>query len=1797
MKKIILFIFLVFNAVSAYSATEDVYLLAQTNNISELQNIKDIDVTDKNGDTALCSAIKFNDVDAYNILKKAGANTEHKCVKKIPSEQYKTFLQKVGAANKSWSFLGMGKWAWAAIGAGVAGGAVAAGMGGGSSNGGNGNNICQNQGFTSHELCVEENGWTQDRSCEDSSGQWYTCKPANCFGYQHSCNDGYEEVPGDTCKSGGETKVKCQLRTCPYQTTYCETGYHETGNTCLSGILTYVECEPDTCEGYNIDSPSNCPSGYVVSDTCLSGNVTKYKCDTPTTCPYNTTECTGGWDETGNTCQSGTTLYKECSPKMCPYTTTTCSIGFYPTGNTCLSGDETYVECAFDSENYIEQGGNIYPKLNCVHGNQVGNTCSCENGYYGTLCDILVECPYIHQTCAYGYIETGNSCQSGENIYVECVFDYEHYIMQGGNVYPKIDCVHGNQVGNTCSCGNGWTGTLCDTPVECSYTTTMCANGYHETGNTCQSGNNTYVECEINACEGYNYTTGDTCPNGWTMYSSCLSGTTMKYMCDAPAMCPYDTTVCTTGFHETGNTCKSGYETYVECEPDTCEGYNIDSPSNCPSGYVVSDTCLSGNTTKYKCDTPATCPYTTTECTGGYTFSGETCQSGETTYVECEPIQCGVHSGWSESGCTCENGYQNWTSGVGCYPVSCGMNATQVGAECYCNPGYTEWTLGYGCYQIQDCGINATQSGNTCVCNTGYQDWTEGYGCYETRECGLNATQSGGNCVCNPGYQEWTEGYGCYQILNCGANATQHGDSCQCNEGYENWSYGTGCTLIELECGINAVQNGPHCECLDGFANWQEGVGCALYGMYSTTYVHGGHNTNIENNSGDLIYDIYGIKSPSSYNIYASATSYSYNNITHPYSDTYIVKNVQAFTVTMDINNEGDNDIYGVFGNKKVANVHTYASYDGPTSVPTLPADDSYHHYWFGGVEVEATGNILIENVGDGNIYGIYGNGENNGQWNSDSINAYSYASAIPKYTATAVARSTGRINITNTGEGDVYGMYGKSNVTTNAQSTMIGANSTQTYSVATGQISIQNTGDGDVYGIKGNGTVNNAYTTYSNGSSNNNINNIANGTIEITNTGNGDVYGINAYTDVNNAYATGRNASGLIEITNTGNGNVYGIKANGFVNNADSNNTTGQINILNDGIGNTYGIYTAGNITSNGDENTYVRIVNKNDGGTYGLYSTSATGTNVNGSEITIQNLADGDAIGMYTNGGTLTNSGTININNIGTGTVMGIFGNNNSTINNSGTINITRDAYTLSGTTYTPTTNPGSTVFGIYAKSGSTVNNSGTINITSNGSMYGIYTESGATITNTGTISLNGVSCDGATCSGASNYIPYIVLNGGTLYNSGLMMAPQMNLNSMGGNVVAGLGSQFVVDNELSGDLNISSELVQNGNQTTYIAENMIDAGDVSGLNVRSASAMFDASLADNGHDVVMQMKDFDTLTDNKSLAAFLKNNYDKGNGSELFSALKSMDNMSAFNGALSGFTGLNTFTQFAHEDLSAMREISFSMNNKLFENSDRDSFDISDSTGYFSFSNSHNSGSGQYGISSEKIAENWKLGYGMAMANINTGDGDNMHRQNKLWLFYMPATYTNDGYELVIAPKAGFANSEYSRRGYNNVNYEGYIEKRIFGLMNDLRYPLSFGNWTFAPDMAFNAIVYTQSGHEEEREFGLIIPDDRTISIETGLGLYTKYEKTFESGSRLKLNTGLMAYREFGDSYNLKLGIQGMDGTFNLYNNDYKYRGAASMGVDYLMGRFHLYGNAQYFMDNDNYMNFKGGVSYRF
>ena len=171
-------------------------------------------------------------------------------------------------------------------------------------------------------------------------------------------------------------------------------------------------------------------------------------------------------------------------------------------------------------------------------------------------------------------------------------------------------------------------------------------------------------------------------------------------------------------------------------------------------------------------------------------------------------------------------------------------------------------------------------------------------------------------------------------------------------------------------------------------------------------------------------------------------------------------------------------------------------------------------------------------------------------------------------------------------------------------------------------------------------------------------------------------------------------------------------------------------------------------------------------------------------------------------------------------------------------------------------------------------------------------------------------------------------------------------------------------------------------------------------------------------------------------------------------------------------------------------------------------------------------------------------------------------------------------------------GYARGHYNRKGFNDTTYEGYIEKRIIALTNEARYPMQFGNVELAPTVELNAIAYNQKGKEDDKAYALTIPSENNLSVEAGLGLHAKSQI-----GNLKLNGGLMVYQEFADPYNIKMGMQGMEGTFDLYDNRSKYRGVGTFGFDYSVGDLNMYGNLQHFIEDDNHTKFKTGLKFKF
>ena len=814
--------------------------------------------------------------------------------------------------------------------------------------------------------------------------------------------------------------------------------------------------------------------------------------------------------------------------------------------------------------------------------------------------------------------------------------------------------------------------------------------------------------------------------------------------------------------------------------------------------------------------------------------------------------------------------------------------------------------------------------------------------------------------------------------------------------------------------------------------------------------------------------------------------------------------------------------------------------------------------------------NIINENGKD--TYGMYG---------------ISFVYNVDSGTA-GYGSSEGTIDITATNSGFVYGLFSQDGT----------AKNTNGYSK--GNVFIKSTNTGDVYGIKartavntdgGIGTIsitnigdNDVYGLYSSASDAVNADGGI-GTISITNIGDNDVYGL--YSDTSSVYNLRgtkgyESANAIIRISNQGKGQAYGVYTKNYGYNADIAGT-GLIEIINLDNGNTYGMYGSNlhnsSYTRNGDdyfeEDRYIS------------------------SKITVANLNSGIAIGLYScsssdgcssSNNAVYNSGNITIHNLGNGTAIGIYANG-AKVQNSGVINITRSDYvdnnlttddTSDDITYTTSETVGGNAIGIYAASGSTVTNSGKIEINSAENAIGIWAEDNTvTVTNTGTISIDG----------NTSHVIAIKLNGGTLFNDGIVSATNLNFDAFGGNVVATNTSKFNVKDDLSGTLNIADTSVQKGFDTTYQLTDVIQAGNTDNLKLVSQSALFNAELSDNKHDIVMTMKLFDELTDNKSLASFLEKNYASGNNEAFFNDIKSIGNATAFTSAMDSLTGRDTIAKFTHEDLTAMREVNFAMNELMFANNDKPMFETNGSLNTFNFKNDSNS-SAQYALANKRISPRMKIGYAMSTTNLNTDNDNDTTRRNSVFQVFAPISYDRSGWQMIATPQIGFARGHYTRKGYNGTSYEGIIEKRIFALMNEARYPMTVGKFELAPTVEFNAIAYNTKGSEDEKAYSLTMPSNNSLSVEAGLGIYAK-----RNIGNMKFNAGLMVYREFADPYNIKMGMNGMEGTFDLYEDRNEYRGVASFGFGYDVGKLNVYGNVQHFMETDTNTKFKAGLKFGF
>ncbi len=1390
--------------------------------------------------------------------------------------------------------------------------------------------------------------------------------------------------------------------------------------------------------------------------------------------------------------------------------------------------------------------------------------CQCQSGWGGTDCATKIyECEpgYIAQngTC---YLDL--KCDSSKHLHqvanaCECEAGYS-YEYQGA-CYAPLSCgTNGHQEGDKCVCQAGYTGTDCAT----------CASGYIAQEGKCYA--------QLNCVNGTQVKEACQCIEGWE-----------GDLCTIAASCEGYQATCATGFDST-TTCQHGNETWYSC--DKCDDQHLMFGGQCydkiscanggtQSGPTTCD-CVGGYYGTNCENAPLTCGEhgvwnaTTHQCDCTDNYTGEQCQTEPETDL-CADVNCGTNGTCSEGVCVCSNNYY----GTNCEnaPLTCGehgaWNATTH--QCDCTDNYTgeqcqtapvESKDGYlfinGTYvadptacpadkygmspACHDCPVNShsvagTRTAEGCICEA---DKFCYYNIHTDEDCSEDQVKVYGECYsqesCKEGYVDFNGT--CTKVGECSSNELDYQGLClsqgTCDEGLTDFM---GMCLKLGKCSVEEINVNGIClsqgDCAEGEVEYPPSGGiCQKLTSLGI--------------SSELAND----ERCGRHGAYSSLTSSCIC------TEGYYGETCQN-PPTKDFCSDKSCGEYGVcsISTGKCVCKKGYSG-ENCTVAPTSLQDNSLlvqntlpvNIAQVNSKEVLPPGTKdLIGKKTDDNLHGLY-NGTTISVNNTEERNVYGLSwngGEIDEQMTNAGWKSDGTIMITNKGNGNVYGMWGKGMEYMDNASNGFG-----------GKIIIDNEGDGDVYGMWGTG---NDYFynmciswAYSDGT----------GLLSIKNKGNGDVYGIHSqggadYGFIDVAWA-GR---GMLDIYNEGDGNIYGLFGDKNVHTVYADtvseylNSQAIIQITNMGNGDSYALF--GN-------NAHL-VSNET------LIASGATIPYANNA-IYMTNNGRGTAVGMYNNGEAIYNSGIITINNNGSGNAIGIFSaGENTNVLNSGTITLNN-------------TESANLAIGIYAKGGNVVN-TGKIIINGTENAYGIYAEDGATVYNTGSIQIGDYVYKG---NGALEN--FIYLNGASLVNIGKVEATVLNFGTSG-NYSLGKNGNYTGETA-TGILNIESSVVNGSFDQEYTLTNALDIKDTSQLKLVSNSALFDARLAENGSDVIMTKKAFNTLTPNNSLASFLEQNYALGHNEAFYNELKNLGSALDFQKGLNNLTGKEVLDRFSYEDLTAVREMNLAMNQQMFANEDKNIFTTQGNLNQFSFKNGKAS-SGQFALSNKKISPNLWVGYAMSVTRLNTNDEvHNNTRNASLFQMAIPFHFNGNGVKMISTPMAGFARGHYNRTGFNDTSYKGTIEKRLFGVMNEIRYPLSVGGFELSPTIELNAIAYNQRGGEEHKPYSLTIQSENNLSVEAGVGLYAAKQYDLSSEAKLNLNAGMMLYREFADPYNMKLGMQGMSGHFNLYDEDRSsYRGVARLGLDYQTKDLDIYGSIQHYMEDDPHTNIKSGFKWKF
>lgn len=1808
----------------------------------DLQGLKDVqrrglnlNSTNQNGDTAVCVAIKRQDYLAYKTLIRAGAKSNPDCTKKIPEYAHKAFLnnynQKYAAPQTpiNWTKSGTAL----VVGAGVAAGVVAlVGVGGGGGSGGSSNDSGNTQDCSVNKCalgCFENKICSENEVCDsyNTCGGCESCKVSSSC-KQNSCNEGcYTNLtcqPGYTCskhnKCGGCESCtelsECQKNVCAagcYTNLTCADGYtcsqknicggcdrctlvdptnpdisnaqncknfDRDNNLCLECHSYYklengrcVDDVPENCEEY--DSGSNqcttCADGYKVSDdgrACLTDD--------------GDLDCTAANYPLTTIPDKDTSYYDTCtdSDKTKRYRISGCKTGYQinTAGTTCTEIPETCTATNYPLSTCPDKGvcESCSPKGTSTTRYKMSK---CEEFYEKiTSSTGLPSCKYVGdtETCPATVYPLKSSCPDNADC-DSCVDkeNYEHNRIKNCKINYEL-----NEAGDQCEA---------IPESSCTYT------------------NYPLASCPQNgACSG------------------CIDGETTRYKfntCELGYLYKSATNECVTPCDTTEFPIQNSCPADAECDQctDNQDHFSIKQCLNNKNISIDKLSCVEDcNTSEYpssKCPDNAVCGvcsdkdgthFKVKSCFGGYEQNGNACvvatiESKDNDIVNDNTIELNT-SNLSESDKEA-------------------LNIIKI------NNIDTYLTLSNYTPELDKLDSN--------VYNAKTQDANITFQVGEVNNVGVNAVGIASLSEQANVINAFTSKNGTITILASGEK--QHSyiyGIAAVGNGYN--SYNATNAYINLDC----LLKDSKCYNVIGIGNWYQETPDGLDGQTaSNSFLYnafgGTGKMRLLTENSVTLFGMYGNnvinainKGTGTIELVGNAATVAglYSNNT---SDQGVVVNAygSGSTGKIDISYDGSTNIYGIVNSYQkgtVANAYGSGA-TGEINISQRSNNWAYSIYGIKGGDnaiYGATGKITI-NGSANTIYGIV-NGSN-----------------------AASANSTGEINITDTHSLDtIYGMW-NNGITTKYNAYGSGSK---------GTISITTTEARDyIYGLYGN------------------IDNGANGgigTINITSEefGQGSIIGMKG----NNSNGSGSSINIKINEQSTDyQGNSYLKSIKGMESSVYSNiyNDTLNYHMQNDG---TISISAAhSNFDIIGMSSTSADLINNGKitiEGKKDIPNLNATGMNIttatkkasnekNGTiDITIDGISStnkdhsANVSGMRAfNGSSISNKGSITITHNNPNEIslfgMSVFGKGGQATNyESGkiTINVTK------------TSNVDGDIYGMFAQNGAFATNLGTIKLTTqskNNTVYGMYADN-ATITNKGTIEITASSPTKAYAMYATNNSKlefsadsiikingtqiaasedsvtkkdnneYITLPSSTksyslqafyidetsqIVNNGIIVSTiDFDTNSSGGGKFVLAKGGKIIAPEIKGEITADANITAGGFDKTYSSEDAF-VGDTSEIKLNSGSALFDAVLKNN--DIVMTMKDFADVVDDKSLAAYLQRNYDAKRNDGLFNQLKTYDTAQNLNSALNQNLGFSLLPNFAQENMNVFRSLSNLVTDTMFAQDKtnermmvgydylgQDRSSKGRVTGYENTANS------SYFLADTKLNNRQRFGVGVALTRFNSDYDDDSTR--KATFAQALGSYMHDfgnHWQYAGVARLGYADGDYKRKA-GNTRIKGDTSDILYGLNNELRYNYDMGFMTLEPQLELNAYGYYQRKIKEDdaKTDALLVDGTNNLSVETGAGLYVSKETVYGENGRVKGRLGGSYYRELSQPYHsMRARVRDTDGYYLIESTDIFDRNRVVVRADITFSwkalDFYLRGSQ--FMEDKHTTVINAGVKYNF